>query len=1279
MAYTLESTNTRLTGNIKTVFDGSNIYFESINSTSRLNQSTYKKVKFNTDNSYLVNLRNFIYKGNFVTDMYEVKKDLTDILSSNLSEQYSQLYKWGCYSTTSDSLNMNFRFFAPIMFKFKNENGSKILKNKPTHFVIYRVVKDHSNIYDVIKNGEMIKIFDLKKLDDNIFSRLEDCNINVQFKNEITISGFDYKSGNYINKKEWGFSDLTLNETTITEFENWITNSFSRNNSLYTNIQNIEFLFDDEYDGFCNYVGFYINGIEKGIDQIQEYSKDEVIRLFKESDSITSKYNDQTPTTYLKNIDNSLCLIKGKESSKYLDINVRLNPRVNEMIQLKLNGVVIYTLQLRKELIGNSVSDTVYNIVNEINNNYNGLGVSISSKRLKENKFRLMTNGLTYGDEITFFSTTKFISTDKPLYTIDVNKNSFVGYEVTDIVSTKYVPFESANKIKVGDIIANITKITKYDNHYIYSTDVVWEESTTTQYIEHINDEKQKIIIGELYDHVKLDTLNNRTNYNDILDFDIDLYVSYLINKVNSIGFKGSIESYYDKTFDQITSEEKTKYKNILLDSIKSFYNSTYAHKKYLIDDIDTNSGESTNVDNEYDRLKERSNDTIVKINKLYQFINKWSLENASDSYNNDYRLSIGLPFRQDNFSSTQLNENRDITEHTLSWFIIGEGRPPYLDINDNTINKVLSYSNESVDIQKLKNEQQNWFDHYLTYKTETQTKYSYSKLYKTFGQSGVTTIFKGVKYKLLDDTLDDYKFAIILKSNSDNSDIDLTTEFVRNDTFKTLTVVLHFYVPDPILTSLEEELTYYLDRSVLYFSKEIYSSKESNYSFGKDAISLNIFDDQFDKQINTLEITKNWYRKLSDGNYWFWVGRGGGQKFSSDFKTIFEVGKDYKVEYKDVNDINSPYYGCEITFKDIKFVDTNNFCCGDIIIKGNFNRDVDNVEDFDISDNLVYEIYEISVKNLIENPNTSPFFYKKDNRLLVAKLVASELAVFEKVITSNTNNERYKNITLSVFKDYITKVKTVTVNDDVTPYMTVVEPNYFSIGVSLSTDKNSTSKSITNLEKRYFYDMFRIGGNYHPSIIKLQNIDTNYLGERIYPMLESKFNDYRKLITNNYSNIWLQETLVKEFEKGIITTRDNIVFELFIGNTNDNTTFKKFDFYWNPMEIRNFSSITFNSYKTLTFETTIVDNTIDVVVLMKNKLKMWLYNSKESIQQTITNDTFYNACAVFLETFFKSYYIDNVIDNDGNEYDTYLSVDNKIIIKNVIPNNTFLTVTFKK
>lgn len=1309
MSHTLESTNTRLTGNIKTVFDGTDIFLESINSTDVLSSNTYKKIKFNYDTNYKLNLKQYLNRGSIKDYLYNVKNDNSDILSVDLSEQYPQLYRWGCYSTTSDNYDKNLRFFAPIELTFDKVDGVEKLNDVPTHFVIYRITEPHENIYDVIKKGNIVKLFDLSKIKSNIFDRLENCGLTLHFENEIGVKGYDVDSGYYIHKNEWGFNNLCTNETTITEFENWITNTYQRNGSLYTNIQNLEFIFDDEFDGFCNYVGFYIKTKEINVSDNTNYSKDEVIKLIRLSDDNVDVYDNQTLGKYDRIVDNSICRVMGKESYRYIDINVRINPNPNELLQINLNGEVIYTLQLTNDLIGDSVQETVNNIVNQITVNYDGVGLSISARKLAQNKFRIYTNGIVYDEELTFFSTSKSIYADKQLYSNKPSQNDFIGYDKKSVVLTKYVPYIESNKIKINGVIAQINKIQAYEGNFIYHTDVEFSESTNDVYVEHIKEINQKILIGELFNHTKLDTLNNITNYADVLDFDIDLYKNYLLNEVNKSTYVGSIVTYYGKSIENITESEKQAYKNLIVNNINNYFNTVYLHREYLINNVDATSGESTNVSNEYDRLNERTHPSIVGVNKMYQFITKWVLDGAVDSYHNPYRLSVGLPLRPDNFSTSHQNENRYLPDHTLSWFVIGEGVPPYLELSDNTINKFLSYSTTPVDIDSLKNKETNWFDSYFTYSTPTQIKNSFSILKKNFGQDGVSTFFKGVNYQIEDETLDGYKFIVLLKSDATKADVDLSSEIIRNDTFKTYTLVVYYYIPDPILTSLEGGIPYFLDRSLFYFSKEIYSTQATNYNFGVSRISLNMFDDQITKQYGARTVGKKWLNDIQTGvgnetEKLIWVGRGDASVFSTDFRSVFQLGKDYVIEYNTNYDVeDSPYYGIEITYKNIKFVGVDYFWCTDVIIKGNYNGEFDeNAEDDqDISNNVVREWYEISVidENGFYVYEQTELYEKKYNVFVVSRAVAMELAKHYKIVTNNVNNERYKKLTISLFKDYLKRsFKTKNIDGVEIPLINVVSPKYFNIGVTLTGSTNE-SNPIERLTTPYFYSMFRMGGLYKPKTVTLLNIDTNYLGEKIYPMVETPYYDYRKNIARSLGNSYLDKMPIKEYNKQMFTHPSNTKFEYFITHNNNIGTYEQIDFKQNPTELRNFSSIVFNSYKTLRFEGYSVGSTVYLYKLMANKVNLWLNSliSESDIDNEIneivknfdsqgnrqlnnsTNRDNTEVIKVFIRTFLKSYYVDRIYDSDGNNYE-YMMNDTDLIIRDLDENtNKKLFIIFKK
>lgn len=95
-----------------------------------------------------------------------------------------------------------------------------------------------------------------------------DSMINVKFEDNLltTYNGVNYQRGIFDKKGEYFYDYCTVPKSQI-EFEEYVTNGFSRNGILSTKLLNLEFFFnDDQSDIFTinRYFGLYVNSLDLG-------------------------------------------------------------------------------------------------------------------------------------------------------------------------------------------------------------------------------------------------------------------------------------------------------------------------------------------------------------------------------------------------------------------------------------------------------------------------------------------------------------------------------------------------------------------------------------------------------------------------------------------------------------------------------------------------------------------------------------------------------------------------------------------------------------------------------------------------------------------------------------------------------------------------------------------------------------------------------------------------------------------------------------------------------
>lgn len=1304
----LESTNTRLTGNIKLVIDtNENLFLESINSNSALSSIMFKGFNYNEEVSYGSNIKNFI-AGNYMSSdlLYAVKTDNSDYIDATFTEQLSSIYKYGCYSESSQMIDENLRFFAPIYINDK--------ENLPKHFVIYQHSFDKNqssefnttkDIIDLLASAKIIKIFDLSKLQ-KIFKSTEKSNLYVNFdddKNDDSIVAFGLDNSTGLNGQRLytGFSDILNNETTMSEFNNTITNIFQNTNLLFSNIINLEFAFTDyNSDGFSNYTGVYIT--EEELASINELKNHKYPTKFLKGLSLVPFEKDDLIKSHKNYLGASANTIIGIEEYDEISLKFNLNPQVNETLEIYTNSRIEYQLRFSAALINKDLQITLYNICNEINLKYTGEESTIEA-RFNSNNEIILTSKSQFSDQLFVFTTSSVISIEKSIYSNPLKFNEITnsssllnlslqtGLSISSIFNNQFkgsnnktfvtkTLYSNARIISYQSENYTIMSIYKFNDLYYYEVDrKILVENDRYRKIEYYDIIMDVPVVGHVLSHAKLDISIEDTENYDILDFDTDEYRMYLLTKVNEPTYVGSAAEYFGHS--TLTEDELIEYRTLVSAKINAYFNQISYSKNYLIKSINTKDLSSSNemLINPYERLSENKIVELRKTNRLHQYIQKWRLDNAVDSYYNPYLLNISLAMRSDNFCSSLINQYRDLSEHTLHWFIIGSGRPPYFTTSNSSQNDRLGYTSELITEKAVKSTEIDFYEENLVDNVNNTYASSWSTLKYDDLQETCFTIFKGVKYKLDDKNLDGYRFSVILKSDiiretSNGFDVD----YIKNDKYKTFTIILYFYIPEPILTTLEGGIPYFVDRSLLYFSNEIYTTRQSQINFGESTISLDLFNTTILKTYNGFESTKNWliYNETIS-KHMMYVHKGSSSRFNTSFTEILELNGEFTCEFTDSDSMDSPYFGMKMVFGGIVEIANDGFWCTEVTIFTVTTSDIDGVPDKFIDDDIVDNKYEIDIMQMLLADQT---LINKVNLLYYTKFIAYELFTYNKIVTSSANNIRYQSITLANFSSAL-DLKLIA-----NPYnVSAIISDGFYTPISIEAVDNETSSELRKLEIPYFYPMYRYEGSYVPLLQTIYDFDKS--GKTINSNTVVDYMKFQTILDNDY----VVNKLVSRYDKSILSK--NTENHKYLVSTQDNIE-TYLDLPWSifPNEKRNFSSICFNSEENLidyavnTNEILFVDvckfkhfkwlNLLQSTITTNEKVLATFY--KHSTGSAVTISDMYNkSVSWFIKNlFFKIYKIKNVVDSSNNSYE-FLLEDEKIVILG--PENASYIITYNR
>lgn len=283
-SFQLVRTNPKLTGNVKLTVDGNDkMWLNSIEVNDELSKSIYKKFSVDPTFSLAANVYNFFNSGLTPSEVvFELTENFDSTkTSSDFKDQYDfSKYFSGARYLASRQYEEKLSYFAPIFLK----------KDIPEFFVIFKIedplnhpIDEMKDLYpydkeeylkDLFKKSSIIKTFDLREtttIGSFIRNYVNDPNfpkapLNVAYgENSLTEwNGILYDSGVLGSRGELLY-DFYVKSNPLKYFEEFITLGFERNNVIFPNILNLEFVFDDDssdiYD-FNRYLGVYINSIE---------------------------------------------------------------------------------------------------------------------------------------------------------------------------------------------------------------------------------------------------------------------------------------------------------------------------------------------------------------------------------------------------------------------------------------------------------------------------------------------------------------------------------------------------------------------------------------------------------------------------------------------------------------------------------------------------------------------------------------------------------------------------------------------------------------------------------------------------------------------------------------------------------------------------------------------------------------------------------------------------------------------------------------------------------
>lgn len=1207
--YSLQRTNPRLASNIKLVVTDDKMYLETIDSNEQLSRSIYKAYDYNENLDWGTNVKNFARQFSNKDLLYDIVDEKRFDVTDKTELQFHQLYDWGTYSDASKLIDANYRCFAPLHL-------SEDSTDRPDAFVVMKISQKDSNVNgsfsklsDYINTGKIVKVFELDKLK-RALSTIKQSSIDMRYSNGTLTTGLSLDTGLMTTKEESMIEAMLANESTLTEFENQLALNFREHSLVYSNIVNVEFAFNDTVDGkFVRYVGFYVNYNETTAEIANEYENTGALRLYRKADGLHKYSNNLQLSTYDVVRRSQFAVGFGLQKAPQIKIVIDLNPVPGSEMKILYNGIDEHVIRFDTSNIGLNVNATAEFIANELTANYEGSYSTIYAFVEDGNKVVIRSNMNASQYENLSVAVPLGLNVIQPKFIAEnySYNNTFVGSSKRTVILNTYYNPTVYNKLQYIDsagnkIISSINLVTEYQGDFLYhlEDEIVntSEEPNNVWFVETVDEIP---IICSVLQHRDLDVDTTTSVYDDVLDFDISMYKEYLLAIVNSPSFRGRADAVYDSNHPGVpaSSSEVEEYKTILIEYINKYFDSINLNRSYLFENIDLSTEEATTTNNEYERLAENSIPELTEVNRLYKQFTKWSYIAGNDVYAADYRANIALPFRFDSFTPSLETVNRDIRYHTHSWLIIGEGKNPYIEINEKNIRKCLSYSRLPLTKALLKSNEVDAYD-YLQYETNVRKYASYSYLRWNKEQEACYTFFRGAMLRFDDKTLSDYKFAAIMLTQEPVQDDVLKMQYIRNDKYKTLTLVVNFYIPDPILTSLEQgSQFYFLDRSLLYFSDNIYSTGLESIDFGTDRISLTLYNNTTPKTYLGNVVTNDWIYQTG-GQTLLHVSRGDLSIFNTPLNEIMTVGQDFTIDFTEISeDTANPGYGMQITFANIQEVSSNHFWCTQILVKTIDTHDPDGTDDLDINDNIVdsvvvHDVYQLYLAD--------PQLFWHQNIPYISRAIALENCTYKKVVNAISNNARYRELSAA---NILTLMKSTDValvnNQGASSYLRVgvVEPTKTQIIVSMYNDNGVLKR----LDNKYLFPIVRYDGKFMPATIVLNEFDSDDRFERIFATDFVASNRYKLNISRLNSNLHR----VDNYKESLIRDVKREDFFEYYANSTANAEVSKVALPWisNPIEWRSFTSIVLNTAEELQYAV-IANETNDLKELLYEHVKQY-------------------------------------------------------------------------
>jgi len=1168
-SFSISSANPKFSGNLKILIDDGLYYMESISANEELNRSTLKTFILDTTKPLRSNIKNFCNLIPNKTALYTLPDPNFGVVDEYVS-QPSNLYRYGAISDTDKRVDSTHRFFAPLFIGDDGiPDGFSIFKVKRGTISGNTIALTDPNTLNVLtnENCELVKYYDLTDsskiglfLQEHVREIQErEMGISINFNDTVSVVGIDINSGVITERDAYINSDL-MSEMTITESEAQITNSFERTNMIDPRFINLEFTFNldlsniDNNDNFVELVGFYVKN-----DPISENDLDPFNSIhIANSDTYIQV---DSPVLLSEPLYNRVGSFRGASigiSKPPIGIIIFNGiPNINQRFSFEYGGTVEISLTISEDLRGVDIKSTIDllsdKLTEEFRNNATNLVLKFS--RFGNNELHVIStiaSPILEGVKITemplvchvlppfigsFSSTPNLIGTNKN--TITLSSKSIAS----DIDAIEFSDGTIAVPLLGFRYLSNYAYQTNKDLSGKGLLDIKLLKERSVEYYRVNN-----------LEHRKFDYNRDVSYHSDPLDFNLESYYNYLINKVNS-------QVFYGKLPQTSTPTELLLYKGELLSVINRYFDSIgILSREMLVEKINKSDFSFSTTESEYTPLQEYNELSLLE-NSLYEWVAKFAIRDGKDVTNAPQRFNTSMIFRYDSFTPSLNIPSRSLGQFTHSWYLIGSGTPPWY--NQETIDGYTRNSvSESIILDKNINTYGNDIFEWSVIKTDPSSNIT-------------STFFRGVRLIFPPD-YNGYKFSSILISNTAPSGSDVELKVLKNSTFKTLTLVVNQFIPEPILTGLEVAGDYNLDRSLLYYSAGGNTTETSLASIGVEPISLLLFENTTDKFYNNVLVGSEWiYNDLGTNIAHIKLNTAIN---NFDLRTMLNVGSNLQIFYGDINPLSTTTFGIQIDFKNIVEVKSDYFWCTeiDVLIKENgiLTPSIEVVGDY-VADNTILF---------------------NDNRYATTESIARYNASFNRTISNNLNNDRYELISLGNISETMNSGAIIMLDDNLLEGVININTAFRNeIPLNQSLVYDYTSFSVSREAEVHQFSATRPSFFYDPitSVIVPQQKERIDISHKDYVWFRKASKSLDIINTSNKSRI-NQNIPILEKEVGSFNFDKYYSYSL---NKNDISEVK---WMYNPSEIKGYLSKVISVPSSLIIESQFNGGKIDINQTLK-------------------------------------------------------------------------------